>query len=103
MYTVKGADKKNYAIRVAEFNHFLRDRYGPPQVIRSGDDISIQPFLKKTGIINWHVSGWSDATGHFTLWNNDKGLYEGHERYFDFPIKKPEAGAWLTKVELWQC
>ncbi|MEA2760220.1 MAG: hypothetical protein QOH65_2833 [Methylobacteriaceae bacterium] len=104
LFTVKGADGKNYALRVEEFNHFLRDKYGTPSVIRSGKDISIQPFHGKRGIINWHVSGWADATGHFTLWDQNRGLYEGEEVYFEMPIKHPDGGGpWLTKVELWEC
>jgi len=104
LYTVSGADNKNYGIRVEEFNHFLRDHYGPPNVVRSADNISIKPFLKKNGIINWHVSGWTDATGHFTLWNNARGLYEGKHVYFNMPNSRQDGGGtWLTKVELWEC
>ena len=104
LLTVNGADKLNYAIRVQEFIDFLRDRYGSPDVVRSGDNITVQPFQALTGIIAWRVNGWSDATGHFTLWDGNKGLYEGTHHYFDFPTKKPDGGGpWLTKVELWRC
>jgi Type VI secretion system (T6SS), amidase effector protein 4 len=104
LLTVPGADRKNYGLRVQEFNQFLKETYGRPNVVRADDKISIKPFLNKTGIINWHVSGWDDATGHFTLWKNDKGLYEGEHVYFDLPNKKPaRKGPWVTKVELWEC
>jgi Type VI secretion system (T6SS), amidase effector protein 4 len=103
LLTVKGADKKNYAIRVEEFIHFLRDEFGPPDVVRSDANISIAAFQNKTGIIAWHVSGWSDATGHFTLWDGSSGLYLGGHDYWNFPTSKPDVGPWLTKVELWQC
>jgi hypothetical protein len=104
LLTVKGADKKNYALRVAEFITFLRDKYGAADITKSGADIAKDSFLNITGIIAWHISGWSDATGHFTLWDGTQGLYEGSHRYFDFPTSKPSGGGpWLTKVEFWKC
>jgi hypothetical protein len=104
LLTVKGADKKNYAIRVAEFIGFLRHQYGAPNVVRSGQNIAVDAFKDKRGIVAWHVSGWNDATGHFTLWDRDKGLYEGGHEYFKMPRSKPpKPGPWLTKVELWEC
>jgi hypothetical protein len=104
LLTVKGDDKKNYAIRVAEFIEFLNKTYGTATIIRSGKDISIDHFKNKTGIVAWHVSGWSDATGHFTLWNLTEGLYEGGHHYFSMPLQPPAGGGpWLTKAELWPC
>jgi Type VI secretion system (T6SS), amidase effector protein 4 len=104
LLTVLGQDKMNYAIRVQEFVDFLRDNYGPPDVMRSGEKITVRPFQDKTGIIAWRVNGWSDATGHFTLWDGQKGLYVGGHSYFDMPKKKPDGGGvWLTKAELWKC
>ena len=92
------------AVALQEFVDFLRDNYGPPDVIRTGDKISKRPFLDKTGIIAWRVNGWTDATGHFTLWDGKKGLYVGDHDYFAMPLKKPDGGgAWLTKAELWKC
>jgi hypothetical protein len=104
LLTVKGGDQKNYAIRVQEFIKFLHRKYGAPNVTRSGGKISVDPFRGHTGIIAWHVRGWNDATGHFTLWDGAKGLYEGDHHYFQLPTEKPEEGGpWLTKVELWYC
>ena len=104
LLTIAGADKLRYAVRVQEFVDFLRDNYGPPDILRSGDKISKQPFAGKTGIIAWRVNGWTDATGHFTLWDGKKGLYVGDHDYFAMPHKKPDGGgAWVTKVEMWKC
>src|SRR5665213_4243368 len=104
LLTVRGADTLNYALRVEEFIAFLRSRYGEPQVVSTGNSISIEPFSGERGIIAWHVSGWQDATGHFTLWNDDAGLYVGDHDYFAFPTSPPAApGPWLTKAELWRC
>lgn len=104
LMTVEGNDGMHYAIRVQEFVDFLRDNYGPPDVVRTGSNIKKTPFLNKTGIITWRVNGWSDASGHFTLWDGQKGLYVGDHDYFAMPTDKPDGGgAWLTKVELWKC
>ena len=43
LLTIKGADKLRYAIRVQEFVDFLRDHYGPPDVIRTGASIKKTP------------------------------------------------------------
>jgi hypothetical protein len=104
LLTVKGEDGLRYAIRVQEFVDFLRDNYGPPDLVRTGSNIKKAAFLGKIGIIAWRVNGWSDATGHFTLWDGQKGLYVGTHDYFAMPTDKPDGGgAWLTKVELWKC
>jgi hypothetical protein len=103
LLTVSGADLKNYALRVEEFIHYLRDEFGPPDVVKSGANIAKAAFLGRTGILAWHVSGWSDATGHFTLWDRDNGLYVGNHDYWSFPTSLPDIGPWLTKVELWTC
>jgi hypothetical protein len=68
------------------------------------EKITARPFLDKTGIIAWRVNGWTDATGHFTLWDGQKGLYVGGHSYFDMSRKNPDGGGvWLTKAELWKC
>lgn len=101
---VIGRDNLYYAIRVREFIDFVRDNYGSPDVIRSGELITSEHFSGYTGIIVWRVDGWRDATGHFTLWDGTKGLYEGSHRYFDLPRRRLDGGGgWLTKVELWRC
>jgi hypothetical protein len=104
LLTVKGEDGLRYAMRVQEFVDFLRDNYGPPDLVRTGSNIKKAPFLNKIGIITWRVNGWTDATGHFTLWDGQKGLYVGNHDYFAMPTDKPDGGGeWLTKVELWKC
>ena len=130
LYTLKGKDKKNYAVRVAEFVRYLHARYGKPTISTHYSDVSkatgykqavsetIAPFLNKTGIIAWHVQGWTDASGHFTLWDGKTGLYEGGEDYFkDFPrqatnpatgqpMTHPDGSPWMiweTAIDFWQC
>jgi hypothetical protein len=130
LYTLKGKDGKNYAVRVAEFVRYLHVRYGRPSISTHYSDVSkasgykqavsesITPFTGKTGIIAWHVQGWGDATGHFTLWDGNTGLYEGGEDYFkDFPrqatdpstgkpIFRPDGSPymlWESGIDFWPC
>lgn len=129
LYTMKGKDGKNYALRVAEFVRYLRARYGSPSISKQYSPVSkatgykqavsesITPFLGKTGIIAWHVQGWSDATGHFTLWDGKTGLYEGGEDYFkDFPRQVTDSTGqpafradgspimlWESGIDFWEC
>jgi type VI secretion system (T6SS) effector Tae4 (amidase) len=101
--TVRGEDDKRYAFRVNEFIDYLKATYGPPDIFRTEQYISEEPFLGKTGIMAWEVN-WADATGHFTLWDGHRGLYEGNPSYFTLPKTNPGNGsAWLHRVELWRC
>ena len=64
---VSAADGSQYLFRVADMHAFLRSRFGPPDVSSSGP--STRAFEGKRGIILFEVRGWSDATGHVTLWD----------------------------------
>ncbi len=80
--TVSGADHKWYAFRVAEFDGYMRHEFGPPQVEASGPESGPTPrtaFVLKRGVMAFRVKGWSNATGHFDLWD---GLNCVHEDYF---------------------
>ncbi len=74
--TTFGANKKRYAFRVTEFKRYLETKYGAPNV-RGTAQSAVQG---KKGIIMFDVQGWSDATGHFDLWDGKKCV--GSE-YFD--------------------
>lgn len=80
--TIKGGDGKRYAFRVREFHRFLVNHVRAPDV---EGDVSGQK-----GVILFLTSCWSDATGHFDLWDGSKCA---HKAYFD------EA----DKVLLWRC
>jgi hypothetical protein len=102
--TVLGADNKNYAIRVMEFLHYLHKTYRVPDIVKTGSAMTAASFRLKNGIIAWHVDGWSDARGHFTLWDGSNGLFEGTHHYFDdFGPSAPKNGPHITKVEFWTC
>lgn len=62
--TSSGADKKCYIYRVSDMIKFLNSKFGKAD-ISSG-------FDGKKGILLFNVTGWSDATGHVTLWDGKK-------------------------------
>lgn len=73
--TAPGKDGKRYAFRVAEMQRYMTETYGKPDVHSSGGK---QAFAGHQGIICFAVSGWSDATGHFDLWNGAKCEYHDY-------------------------
>ena len=85
LLTVSGVDKKRYALRVKEFRKYMVSRYGKPSVVAvkgSSGLIDRSSFNGKRGIICFEVKGWTDATGHFSLWNGSSVLYDGGHDYF---------------------
>jgi hypothetical protein len=83
--TVSGSDKKRYALRVKEFRVYMTTRYGKASVVvKKGANglIDKTNLAGKRGIICFEVKGWSDATGHFSLWNGSSVLYDGGHDYF---------------------
>lgn len=84
LYTVRGADKRNYAARVAEFRKYMINVFGQPDVVRTppkGRPIGVdtKDFVGLRGVLCFEVS-FSDATGHFTLWDGSRAV---HGDYFN--------------------
>jgi hypothetical protein len=94
LWTLKGEDGKHYGLRVREFTKYMGSVYGLPALVdhsrRNRARIERTNFLGMRGIIQFDVSGWADATGHFDLWDGLDILY--HE-YF----------AKASTVRLWKC
>lgn len=89
--TLKGKDGKRYGIRVREFKTYLRAIHGDPAVSHAYNGEGGPPpesISGKQGIICFDVSGWSDATGHFDLWDGKQCAGHG---YFER----------ASKVHLW--
>jgi hypothetical protein len=83
LYTVLGGDKKNYALRVAEFKQFMLSTYGAPDIVRtppagSPTGVLRADFAHLRGVMCFEVH-FADATGHFTLWD---GTQPVHGDYF---------------------
>lgn len=97
MLTYKGEDKLNYAIRVAEFNTFLRHKYSKPTIVltKKNGVYDLSSLKNVSGIIKFDVTGWNDATGHFTLWDGSSCVYCGDHNYFE--MKQ------TVSISLWKC
>lgn len=92
--TVSGADHKWYAFRVVEFEGYMTREYGPPAISAHAPQdtgpVDRKPFFGKRGIIAFRVKGWSNATGHFDLWDGTRCV---HEDYFG---KANHVSLWLA-------
>jgi RHS repeat-associated protein len=96
-----GADGKFYMMRVAEMEKYLTIVLGEPDIVKTKGTTDITPsdFGGKRGIIDFTVSGWGDATGHFTLFNGNKCE---HDCYFQQDLNaEGEDKVKTTKVRLW--
>jgi len=88
LVTVRGGGKFasfRYAIRVAEMRKYLEAKYGKPTFKIAGpqtgnrEEPAPAKFAGRQGIVVFVDCGWSDASGHFDLWNKDQ---IGHEAYW---------------------
>lgn len=82
---MKGGDGYYYWLRVKELNKYLAQKFGKPEFDKTLAPVSIDNINKKetlssdewvkikemNGIISFDVSGWGDASGHFTLWDGE--------------------------------
>ena len=97
-YTVKGDDKLSYLLRVKEMIKLIKSKFGTPTSTFNSSSTSMasvsNKLAGKTGIIVFDVSGWSDATGHVTLWN---GNTCGDSCYFT-----PHAPAKTEQILFWE-
>lgn len=95
--TGSGSDGKWYYYKVDPLMKFLEKTFGPYDISRKRTDSDVvTTFANKKGIIVFKVSGWKDATGHFTLWDGTNLIYATHD-YFTFN----EDGAFTTDIKLW--
>lgn len=92
--TKLGKDKKHYGLRVKEFKKYMLKTYGKPTLKHTfeGDGGPVPDVFKnRRGIIMFDVRVWTDATGHFTLWNGKTCADKCH---FD---KAKEVWLWSEK------
>jgi len=91
--TVSGADKRQYFHRIGNLIAFLKQRWGPAEVVKyppSGGGT----LAGKRGVILFEVSGWSDARGHATLFN-------GSACYDHCYFNEPEAKYYTDRANFW--
>ncbi len=84
--TARGGNGGRYAYRVTEFKKYLDSVYKSPDITGAGESA----VTGKQGIIMFDVQGWSDATGHFDMWDGSSIRYRA---YF----------AEASTVHLWIC
>ena len=93
--TLKGSDALWYIFRVSVLEKYLNDTYGRADISVKGkpdEGVSRDPFLNAKGIIGMRVKIWTDATGHFTLWDGRK-FVDDHDAYLSVASE-----VWLWKV-----
>ena len=84
--------KGQYILKVSHMRKYLKMRYGKANISVKGNQKELKEAIKsKKGIICFIVSGWSDATGHFDLWN---GSQVRNSEYF---TKANQVKLWLVK------
>ncbi len=82
----RGANKRYYIIRVADFRSWMESRFGAPTVElekSGGQAIDRKQIEGFQGVIAFEI-GFTDATGHFDLWYGDRFSHEesGGQDYF---------------------
>jgi RHS repeat-associated protein len=100
-FYVKGADDKDYILRVKDMIQYLNAAFGQPDIVKTSMNQEIQPsdFNNNKGIIGFVVKGWSDATGHVTMFN---GSSCGYNCYFQRDLNNEgEPEIKTAKVMLW--
>jgi hypothetical protein len=75
----------------------LNRTFGPPDLTINSKNLRENDIRKiiqnETGIILFKVSGWSNAVGHFDMWN---GYSVKNSEYFT-----PSGNASLYEIDLW--
>jgi len=96
--TVTGKDNRNYFYHVKDLILFLTGIWGKADYIIQFPVINDKNITGKNGLILFEVSGWSDASGHATLWNGTE-CYD-HCYFNPFPNPKvvtKKAHFWTLK------
>lgn len=114
--TIQGDDKFTYWIRVKELQKYLKDRFKggdvehkPIPIInftaasmqaraQDAHDNMINKITGKHGIVVFDVTGWNNASGHFTLWDGKSLVYVG-DGYHNDPTS-PEYYFWFYRQPL---
>ena len=93
IYRAKGADGLPYILRVNDVINFVRHNWGAPDKTLAPSEHDQLNGLK--GLIVIEVQGWSDASGHVTLWDGvatgDDSDYQNPQSHaFDSPAVSPK-------------
>lgn len=109
--TIKGSDGYNYWIRVNDMKKYLSEKFGNRDIEAIGGLNAVDQFKGKKGIIVFDVTGWGNASGHFTLWDGKNLVYPGdplHDDpnseyyYFSMRYTTPRGVVKTEKIRLWE-
>ncbi len=107
LLTVRGLDGNRYAVRVKELKNYLKLRYSLPFKTLFATTMGVidnAPLKGRRGIIAFDVTGWGDASGHFTLWDGKELLYSGGHDYFNMYDKFDNGKVIkVSKCSFWKC
>lgn len=90
-----GKDKLNYWYRVGELGRYMDEHLGTPELDLTLKKAGVgekkiglstenwDKLSKLKGIIMFKVSGWGNASGHFTLWDGKNLIYPGGAQHDD--------------------
>lgn len=100
IYRVRGGDNKVYILRVRDLIKYIEFNWGAPEHDLDPADISAISGVK--GLIIVKVSGWSDASGHVTLW--DGSTTGDGTKYQDVSYMEQHYGGRVaaTQVMFWE-
>lgn len=99
IYRLSGADHLPYIMKVVDFLAFLNHNWGEPDHTLTQTDSN---FINgRKGVIVMEITGWSDASGHATLWNGsvagDNSDYHRQDSHtYDNPRVK------LERLNFWE-
>ncbi|WP_076515925.1 T6SS effector amidase Tae4 family protein [Achromobacter sp. MFA1 R4] len=91
--TVSGADKRWYFYHVKNLIAFLESRWGKAEIVRF-PPAGGGALAGKKGLILFEISGWTDATGHATLFN-------GNSCYDQCYFNEPGANYRTDRANFW--
>jgi hypothetical protein len=94
--TKKGGDHRNYFYRVKDVIAFLKFKWGSPEAV-AYPPAGGGTLAGKKGIVLFEVHGWSDASGHATLFDGTT-CYD--HCYFNEPgvtYRTSQANFWMLK------
>ena len=92
---VSGADTKWYIFKVKDMIQFLERRWGKPDKVVRG--ATSGPLAGRRGLIVVEGAGWSDASGHVTLWNGTRCQDSCHL------ARDPDNGSFTPRsAKLWE-
>lgn len=88
--TSSSKSRKWYIFRVSILDAYMNNTFGPADII----DTRKSSFSGHQGVIMFKISRWSNATGHFTLWDGKNRIGGNYQTDFYFNNS--------SKVKLWK-